>query len=73
MTMLRIFVDNNTVRIINASDFLTMSDPLTLDITHQHIRLGNDTLLRRVQPYPKLKFADFRGNKLYIKVRFWVY
>ena len=54
------------MKVINASDFLISSD--ARDLTLQHMRLGNDTLLRRVEPFPKLEFAEFRGNKLYVKV-----
>ena len=58
------------MKVINASDFLISSE--ARDLTPQHMRLSNDTLLRRVEPFPKLEFAEFRGNKLYVKVHFSV-
>ena len=58
------------MRKINLSDFLVTTDSLS---QHQHIRLQNDTLHRRTEPYPSYEFAEFRKNDFYIKVYKWYF
>ena len=55
---------NFTVRRLNGSDFLVFLDPLT----HHHMRITNETLLRRSEPYPTYEFAEFRESEFYLKV-----
>ena len=60
-------LDNFTsVRRINSTDFLVTTVPQSQQ--QQHIRVTNDTFLRRSEPFPIYEFAEFRQNGLYMKV-----
>lgn len=62
-------LDNFTsVRRINSTDFLVKTVPQSQQ--QQHIRVANDTFLRRSEPFPMYEFAEFRQNELYIKVKY---